>query len=59
GGVWFAGAWLGYGFHEDGLASALSVARALGVQAPWVSETPASRPGSMMGLPERAAALPS
>jgi predicted NAD/FAD-binding protein len=28
-GVWFAGAWSGYGFHEDGLKSGLSVAAAL------------------------------
>ncbi|MDP3583948.1 MAG: FAD-dependent oxidoreductase [Thiobacillus sp.] len=34
-GVWLAGAWLGYGFHEDGLASALRVARRLNVCAPW------------------------
>lgn len=34
-GVWLAGAWLGYGFHEDGLASALRVARRLNVSAPW------------------------
>ncbi len=31
--VWFAGAWTGYGFHEDGLKSGLSVARAIEEQA--------------------------
>jgi predicted NAD/FAD-binding protein len=34
-GVYYAGAWGGYGFHEDGLKSALLVANALGVMAPW------------------------
>lgn len=33
--TWFAGAWLGFGFHEDGLASAHAVADAIG-QAPAV-----------------------
>lgn len=33
--VWFAGAWLGNGFHEDGFASGLRVADALGGAAPW------------------------
>lgn len=32
---WFAGAWTGYGFHEDGLKSALVVAQALGAEIPW------------------------
>ncbi len=36
-GTWFCGAWTGYGFHEDGLRSALKVVNAMGVSAPWQS----------------------
>lgn len=32
--TWYAGAWWGYGFHEDGIDSALRVVRALGVRTP-------------------------
>ena len=32
---WFAGAYQRYGFHEDGLLSAVNVANGLGVRAPW------------------------
>ena len=33
--VWYAGAWTGYGFHEDGVRSAVDVATSLGVSVPW------------------------
>jgi predicted NAD/FAD-binding protein len=33
--MWFAGAWTGWGFHEDGIASAVRVARDFGVAPPW------------------------
>ncbi|BBU31907.1 amine oxidase [Burkholderia sp. THE68] len=35
--TWHAGAWTGYGFHEDGLKSALRVARDFGVQPAWAT----------------------
>ena len=48
GGVYYAGAWTRYGFHEDGLLSALRVAEALGVSwplgpNPWADEAPPLR----------------
>lgn len=33
--VWFCGAWCGYGFHEDGLKSAINVAADFGIKPPW------------------------
>lgn len=40
GGVFFCGAWAGYGFHEDGLKSAVDVVtQHLGVDLPWVPRT--------------------
>jgi predicted NAD/FAD-binding protein len=33
--AWFAGAWTGYGFHEDGLKSALRIAALFGALPSW------------------------
>jgi predicted NAD/FAD-binding protein len=33
--IWFCGAYQRYGFHEDGLLSAVNVAKAMGVSIPW------------------------
>lgn len=33
--IWFCGAYQRYGFHEDGLLSAINVAKGLGVPIPW------------------------
>ena len=32
---WFCGAWQRYGFHEDGLSSAIKVVKDFGVKLPW------------------------
>jgi uncharacterized protein len=34
-GFWFCGAYQRYGFHEDGLLSAVNIAKAMGVRIPW------------------------
>lgn len=36
--TWHVGAWQRYGFHEDGLWSAVRMAESMGVRAPWPSE---------------------
>ena len=43
--IWFCGSYWGYGFHEDGLRSAVNAAASLGVTAPWVgTHRPAAMP---------------
>jgi len=34
--TFFCGSYTGYGFHEDGIASAVNVATLLGVSPPWM-----------------------
>lgn len=45
--TWYCGSYFGYGFHEDGLQSALQVARGLGVAPPW--EVAAATEGASTG----------
>jgi predicted NAD/FAD-binding protein len=34
-GLWFCGAYQRYGFHEDGLLSAVNVVKKMGGEIPW------------------------
>ncbi len=52
-GTWFAGAHLGHGFHEDGLASAVRVAKALGSPIPWEADC-----GALQQRPRRQVLIP-
>ncbi|MCP1727991.1 putative NAD/FAD-binding protein [Natronospira proteinivora] len=51
GGIWYAGAWTAYGFHEDGFRSALDVVNAMGVKAPWQATTHEQTPADTAPTP--------
>ena len=36
--IYFTGAWLGYGFHEDGIKSAVNMAKLLKINIPWENQ---------------------
>jgi predicted NAD/FAD-binding protein len=57
--TWFAGAHLGHGFHEDGLASAVRVARALGSPIPWEAARELGAPQQKSRTPVMAAGFPA
>ena len=58
--IWFCGAWAGYGIAEDGLASGLSVAKALGAPAPFAEQIIHRSPADANCRPEPiVAAMPS
>ncbi|QIT56659.1 FAD-dependent oxidoreductase [Aquisalimonas sp. 2447] len=48
--IWFCGSYLGYGFHEDGLRSAVNVAGRLGVRPAWLDPEPVTQ-GGLFGSP--------
>jgi predicted NAD/FAD-binding protein len=58
-GLWFCGAWTGYGFHEDGLKSGMAVANALGCHAPWQIAQPEPAHAEALGAEAMPGGVPS
>ena len=36
--IYYAGAWLGYGFHEDGISSAIDISKNFDIKVPWIEK---------------------
>ena len=55
--TWFCGAYMGHGFHEDGLVSAMNVAAGLKAPIPWLDQTIVAWPKQKMPLATEVPAL--
>ncbi len=49
--IWWAGAWCGYGLHEDGVKSAVAVATALGCSPAWTGPATHPAPQNILSSP--------
>ncbi len=57
--TWFAGAYCGYGFHEDGLQAGLTVAAQLGSPAPWHDTITPMSPSARVAMRNQPAMAPA